>query len=185
MGGWAGIDGCLDQRQCGWQGSAGGEVGTEGGWQCPARVVGLLGWARTLPALPFPRQPLWVPRPQGSLAGRPRLPAMWFAFASGRGHPPPTDALVSACGGTEAGLSGPRSSSGARLGVLSCCPAPGTHVPPPGSPACLRTPPAPVLLSAGDSTGCPLLRTTHGGQRGAMTCGGHTANPDPQLGLLF
>ena len=80
---------------------------------------------------------------------------------------------------------GPAALGGACLGVLSCYPAPGTNVPPPGSPASLLTPPAPELLSAGDSAGCPLVRTTHGGQRGAMTCGGHTANPDPQLGLLF
>lgn len=84
----------------GWSGCR-GWVGT------PSQGLGVQGCACTLPTLPFPGEPpnIWVPRPQGSLTGR--LPAVWSAFAAGRGHSPSTDALASACSG-KYGLSGPR-----------------------------------------------------------------------------
>ena len=108
----------------------------------PSLGVGLQGWACTLPTLPFLGEPrdIWVPRPQGSLTGR--LLAVRSAFAAGRGHSPSTDALASACS-EKYGLSGPRA-----LGehVWGCCPAPGTHVLPPGSPTCHLTPRAPELF---------------------------------------
>ena len=68
-----------------------------GGWVCRA------GYApfQLCPSLgnhPMSGSPDW-------LTGR--LPAVWFAFAAGRGHSPSTDALASACSGNKDGLSGP------------------------------------------------------------------------------
>lgn len=102
----------------------------------------------------FPGRPsnLWVarrpppPAPE-PIAGRPRLPAMWFAFPAGRGQPPPTDALPSACSGNKAGLSGaPQLMGGGRRGVLGYL-AVQPHTCPSSKRSCPRPPISEALMN--------------------------------------